>query len=282
MTKEIPLTAERIVNEFMAEITKLKAHFITGMYLTGSIALNDFHPNKSDIDFLILCNELPKADFRLGLEQVHRRMEYKFKNTALSGCYITPDSLNVYQSQTTKTLCFHEGRMNESSFEMAPVTLYELKTTAITLLGIPAQELPITIELKDVHTFLLQNINTYWKAWIAKHSSFIRQGLPLVLIPRLSEWAILGVGRQLYTLKTEKIASKTDAGYYCLEHLPDTYHPVIQEAIKIRNDTGHHFPNIKPPYYVQPSLRRARETVACVHHIIQLFNEEYKEKKNSS
>src|SRR5688500_14076758 len=126
--------------------------------------------------------------------------------------------------------------MNVSTFEMASVTLHELRTTAVTLLGTPAHQLPVTIELKDVNAFLRDNINTYWKTWLAKHSSLFGRQLLLAFFPRLTEWTVLGLARQLYTLRTGKIASKTYAGYYCLEQLPDNYHRIIRDAIKIRND----------------------------------------------
>lgn len=274
MINKFPLPT--ILHEFTAEITKLKPGFIKGMYVTGSLTLNDFHLNKSDIDFLILCNELPKNDLKLFLDTIHKKFDRKFKQPKLSGFYIIPNNLNVRNTQTSKTLCFHEGRMNECSFEMAPVTLYELKTTAITLMGTPAQELNIVVEMNHINKFLFHNINTYWKNWVIKHSSGIGH-LLLVLFPRLTEWTILGVARQLYTLKTTKITSKTNAGHYCLRHLPVKYHPILQQAIKIRNENKQHLLSIKQSYYIHPSINRARETIVCANYIIQLFNQAYKD-----
>ncbi len=266
------ITIPAILQELIGEISQLKPEFITGIYLTGSLTLNDFHPDKSDIDFLVLCTIMPKDGFRLLLNKLHKKIDRKFKKPKLSGCYITLGNLNAKNAQTTKTLSYHEGLMNECAFEMAPVTLYELKTTAITLFGIPAQALPVAVEIRDVNKFLSENINSYWKNWIAKHSSFNIHQLLLIFTPRLTEWVLLGVARQLYTLKTGKITSKTNAGYYCLEHLPRKYHPIIQEAIKIRNNKKHLL-SMKSSYYIQPSLKRACETVACVNYIINLFNQ---------
>lgn len=276
MINEIPISAAAILREFIDGIAKPDPGFISGMYITGSIPLNDFHPAKSDIDFLILCKELPPKDLYLRLKKLHKRIDHRCK-TKLNGCYITPAGLNVHNSGSVKILRYQEGRLNESTFEMAPVTLYELKTTAITLSGVPAAELPVVVDKNDVTKFLFENLNSYWKNWITGHSLGINGAL-LILFPRLSEWVILGVARQSYTLRTGKITSKTKAGLYCLEHLPEKYHHIIQETIKIRNDTSHHLLNIKSSYYVQPSVKRARETIACAEHIIHLFNTEYKEK----
>jgi hypothetical protein len=275
MIRKILVAVDNIIIEWIAGISELKTDIFSGIYLTGSIPLNDFHSGKSDIDFVVLCKELPKGETLLRLKQVHRKIEKKFKESGLSGCYITHEDLNIQHSQSAITLCFNQGRMKESVFDMAAVTLYEIKTTAITLSGIPAQALPVTISINDVNRFHFKNINTYWKSWVAEQPSFNSHRLMLILFPRLTEWIVLGVARQLYTLRTGTITSKTNAGYYCLEHLPYLYQPIIKEAIKIRKDMRKRLLNVKNAYYVQPSFKRARATVACANYIIQLFNKEY-------
>jgi len=44
--------------------------------------------------------------------------------------------------------------------------------------------------------------------------------------------------RQYYTLREKKITSKVDAGRYALEHLPQEWHPLIQEAVRIREESN--------------------------------------------
>jgi len=55
----LPQPADRIVTEFVRQVCSINPEFIDGIYLTGSISLNDFYPNKSDIDFLVLCKKFP-------------------------------------------------------------------------------------------------------------------------------------------------------------------------------------------------------------------------------
>src|SRR5688572_10835602 len=108
MTKEIPLVAQRIVNELMDEINKINDDIIAGFYLTGSISLNDFHADKSDIDFLILSNVMLTQPLRLQLVQAHKKIDRKFKKIKLNGCYITADGLNVNHSHTSKVFCYQD------------------------------------------------------------------------------------------------------------------------------------------------------------------------------
>lgn len=104
-------------------------------------------------------------------------------------------------------------------------------------------------------------------------TTFFHRKILLLVFPRLTEWAVLGVARQLYTLQTGKIASKTDAGYYCLQQLPGKFHPAIKEAITIRKD-NRTYPFVKT-YAVKPSFKRLKQTIECVNNMITLFNKVY-------
>ena len=275
--KEIPLAARAIVQSFLDEIIKISNRQLLAVYLTGSVSLNDYYAGKSDIDFLILCKEIPDTKFRRQLENVHSLIKQKFKKSNLSGIYLAFENLNIPHSHTFKTLSYHEGQMRETNFDAAPITLFELKTTAITLFGIPAQELPVTTQINDVNKYLFENINSYWKNWIGKSFLLSRRKWLLVIFPRLTEWVVLGVARQLYTLRTGKITSKTGAGYYCLLHLPAEHHAILEQAIAIRKNTVKHLISLKSSYYIQPSIKRAEKTIKCARSIIELFNNEYKE-----
>ena len=48
------------------------------------------------------------------------------------------------------------------------------------------------------------------------------------------QWTVLGVLRQWYT---HDIASKTEAGAHALTHLPHRWHRLIEEALRIREQT---------------------------------------------
>lgn len=159
---------------------------------------------------------------------------------------------------------------------MAPIMLTELKNDSITVFGKKGQTLPINIERNSIDTFLYKNINSYWKNWIKKCSSIFERRLSLFLFPRMTEWSVLGVGRQLYTLQTGKITSKTQAGYYCLETFPPKFHSIITQSIKIRK-TILGLPDINK-YGFNPSRQRVSDTIECVNLMIDHFNTIYENK----
>ena len=270
----IPSPAKEVIEEWTGEILNINSDFISGIYLTGSITLDDFHPDKSDIDFLVVCTLPPGKDHFDQLRKVHQHIEKKYKSPVLNGSYITLENLNIHQPHS-EVLHFQDGKFTKSVFEMAPIKLYEIKKNAISLFGMTVEDLPLVIQTKDVDKFLFDNINSYWKNWIESHSSFTKCRVLLMFFPRLTEWVILGLARQLFTLHTGMITSKTKAGHFCLQHLPAEHHPIIMEAIQIRHDNSHHQLVLKGSYSISPSFKRVRETLQCARYLISHFNRQY-------
>ncbi len=274
-TLSLPAPADEIVSDFIDEICSIQPQFVHSVYLTGSLSMNDFYPNKSDIDFIVLCKELPEGRTATQLKHIHKIIKRHYPKSNLSGSYLAFDSIQKDKPEAIKALTYHEGCMRHGNLEMAPVSLSELKSNAITVLGMIAGTLPINISVQCLNRFLHDNINSYWTKWIARHASFFNRKILLLLFPRFTEWAVLGVARQLCTLQTGKIVSKKEAGYYCLQQLPARFHPIIKEAIDIRKDTRT-YPFLKS-YTIRISFKRAIQTIECVNYIIALFNKTYNE-----
>jgi hypothetical protein len=237
--------------------------------------MKDFLPNKSDIDFVVLCKQQPDEKIVSQLKSIHRIIQRRYPLPRLSGSYITYAGIQLNNPETMRILSY-EKSLHFETFAMAPVTLSELKTNAITIVGAGADTLNIHIGPEKLNDFLFKNINSYWVKWIRQHSSFFNRKIILFLFPRFTEWAVLGVARQLCTLQTGKIVSKSEAGHYCLNYLPDNFHPVIKEVLQIRNDKSI-YPFIES-YAIRPSFNRTAETIACVNFIISKFNGIYDEK----
>lgn len=269
----LPVPADKILSDFIDKIFKIQPLFIDGIYLTGSLSMNDFYSNKSDIDFLVLCKELPGSEIGAQLKHIHKTIQKRFPKPDLSGCYLTAESIRTEDVENIKVLSYHRGSIHYRNFEMAPVSLWELKTNAFTLYGEKSANLPVYVKPDVLYKFLYENINSYWSKWVKGHRAFLRYRLLLFVFPRLTEWVLLGVARQLYTLQTGKIASKTEAGKYCLKILPGKFHPIIKDAIRIRQD-DRTFPFVKL-YSIKPSFKRLSKTLECANFIIDTFNEIY-------
>ncbi|UFH52205.1 aminoglycoside adenylyltransferase domain-containing protein [Spirosoma sp. KNUC1025] len=272
----IPQSASKRISELESGLNRIGQNWVEGIYLTGSIPLGDFYPAKSDIDFLILCKEFPENAVIAELDKLHNALEKRSGSPKLNGTYITRENLQAGHLPTGQVLNYHEGRLTEGLFGMGAIALYELKTIAYTVMGVPSGNLPVDIELQQVKDFMHDNINSYWQKWINKHSSCTGRRWLMVLIPVLTEWAVLGVARQFYTLQTGEIASKMKAGQYCLEYVPAKYRDIIHQAIQIRKgEPARFYPTVKKMYSIVPSMKRVTLTIDFVNYLIERFNQVY-------
>ena len=102
-------------------------------------------------------------------------------------------------------------------------------TPGISIVGTASGTLPFTVNWDLLITELRENLNTYWRSW-TRH--------PKRLVVLYSDWgiqwAVLGVLRQFFTFREKSITTKVKAGEYALDCLPRRWHPLIQEAINIR------------------------------------------------
>ncbi len=92
-----------------------------------------------------------------------------------------------------------------------------------------------------------------------------RTRLPQLLTNYGIQWAVLGILRLWYTFREHDITSKTDAGRYALTHLPVRWHPLIQEAINLRDAPEQRF--------YKSRVCRAWDAVQFLRYIIQLCNQ---------
>ena len=54
------------------------------------------------------------------------------------------------------------------------------------------------------------------------------------LHPRRIEWGVVGVPRQLATIATGEIVSKTAGALFIRDRLDPRWHPILDEALRIR------------------------------------------------
>lgn len=80
-------------------------------------------------------------------------------------------------------------------------------------------------------------MNTYWVSWIDRLK---KQAVILVMEDQKSqldeavEWCVLGMLRQLYTIREHSVISKIAAGEYGMKVLPIKWHGLMREAISIK------------------------------------------------
>lgn len=230
---KIPVSVQSVLNEYMTLFNERLPNTLVGLYLHGSIALDAFVENSSDIDFLTIIHHRLSTSEAAVLYEIHQSIASSSK-PEMDGHYLIQEEIG----SQAEGLYYNGGQLHDK-IVVNPVTWWILKNKGIPVLG---EELNIAVERMELLSYVSENMNTYWADRIRK----VEDSDPILLLPKefLNEeiqWSILGILRQYYTLREHDIISKLGAGEYALEHVPEEWHNIINEATQIRNGTGQTF-----------------------------------------
>jgi hypothetical protein len=255
----IPPLLHPVLDEYADCTEQALAEKATAFYLEGSIALGDFNPRFSDIDFVaVLKGETTAANFET-IQRIHRRIEQKYP-WKMSGMYLQARDLGGCGDADTPFLKYHDGKLGWTNrFELGEVTWWILKNHGVRVFGPSAESLNIAVDVDRLLRMQHRNLNTYWASWTTQ------PGRILALLSDWGiQWTVLGVSRQLYTIHEQKITSKIKAAEYALVRLPERWHPLIRQAIALRKD---------PKLACYPSrLKRAFDAFYFIRSVIQSCN----------
>jgi Domain of unknown function (DUF4111) len=110
-----------------------------------------------------------------------------------------------------------------------------LKMYGIVIKGLPIETYNIPTDWNQLKINLVGNINSYWRNCIKRCERVTSLQFPgLFVSGSMIEWGVLGVTRLFFSIIEEDIISKVGAGEYALQFVPEKYHPILQEAIRIR------------------------------------------------
>ncbi|NDI33172.1 hypothetical protein [Chengkuizengella sediminis] len=130
--KIVPDIVQVILNEYISLFNKHFPNTLEGLYLHGSIVLNAFVDNSSDIDFITVVNRnLVKIDLEL-LSEIHNKIALKYKHPKLDGVYILWEDMGKLESDDNSYAYYNGGKLSVGTyFNFNPVTWWTLKSKGI-------------------------------------------------------------------------------------------------------------------------------------------------------
>jgi Domain of unknown function (DUF4111) len=115
------------------------------------------------------------------------------------------------------------------------IDAYQLRRYGIVIKGLPIETYNIPTDWNHLKANLVRNINSYWRNWTKRCERVTSlQFSGLFVSGSMIEWGVLGVTRLFFSIIEEEIISKVGAGEYALHTVPEKYHSILQEAIRIR------------------------------------------------
>jgi len=207
---------------------------IEGLYVVGSYALDDWKPDRSDIDIVAITAEPATDDDYATLRTAHALLTEHQPLPHIDGPYVAWSDLTIapatglHRPWTLDGVLHHDGEC----FEINPVTWYTLATYGVTVRGPAVETLNIWHEVEERVRFVIDNLLTYWAPLSDSVVTACEE--PGTFYADLFEWCALGALRLHYTAFTGDVTSKRGAGEYGLVVTPDHMHDTLRAALAVR------------------------------------------------
>jgi hypothetical protein len=217
----MPLHAvvEKVVSAYLRAVDAEAPGLIEGLYLTGSVALGDFRPRASDIDFVAVTASPLDASATAAVGRAHRQLLKRFPRPLFEGIYATWDEL-----ASDPARCGHD-----------PVTWHTLARHGVASRGPDRAHLKVWTNAEALAAWTLGNLDSYWRPLLDRAARFGDEWWSLAALTTYGAvWIVLGVTRLHYTLETGEIGSKENGGRYSLRTFPEEWHRVIHESLRLR------------------------------------------------
>ena len=190
------------------------------LYLTGSVALGDYRPGTSDIDFLAITRRPLNADDLATLAAIHTGIP---ASPHYDGLYLDHATMTAMPDNEQVVPHIVNGAFNtdQPCGELNPVLWLTLTRYGIPARGPQPADLPVHADPHRLREYNLNNLKTYWQTLADRIRYVAADRAPTSEASADTvTWTVLGPARLHYTLATGDIASKTRAAAYAADQFP--------------------------------------------------------------
>lgn len=218
-----------MLEHFVQALQHQLSVFIKGVYIVGSVASGHFDVHHSDVDFVVTLLKVLDEDALRCLAQIHDDIEQMQLPWKLSGIYVLMDpDTTAWMNQPSPY--YDEGHLYPGGhFEHNMLGWWMFKKVGVPIFGPDTDAYPFDVSWQVVEDRMYDNLHTYWRQW-----TFDLNRLVALTTNDGLCWVVLGVLRQHYSFEQKAIASKVEAGHFAKISLSACWHPLIDEAINIR------------------------------------------------
>ncbi|HET6212421.1 MAG TPA: nucleotidyltransferase domain-containing protein [Micromonosporaceae bacterium] len=234
-----PSPPEDIVDDYLSTVDAEAPGLVEGLYLVGSVALGDYRPGRSDIDFVAVTADRLDSAGAAALSRAQARFNRSHRRPYVDGPYLTWRDLAKPPDQTGPVPYVHRRRfVPAGGFELNPVTWHTLAGHGIPRRGPAPDALDVWTDRAMLAGWTRENLHTYWPRWRDRSARlWSRPGL-VSLGSWATQWGVMGVARQHCAIATGDIISKTAAGYYALKAFDERWHRIARESLRLREGCG--------------------------------------------
>lgn len=229
--------ADAMAASFAERLASLPTCSLVGLYLVGSYALGDLHP-ESDVDFVAVLADPVAQGALADIKALHSWMASEHPGRPFEGFYVSADDLRHHpDASSSRGLQFLAG-------EVTPVAgsrLVEwemLRRCGHRVVGTPPADLAVIDLSAELPTFSRQNLEQYWAPWLARTAPHLMRGGRRDRDGRQAAWAaawcVLGIPRLYVAIADGAIVSKSEAGKRVRPQVDPRWWPTIDAALSYR------------------------------------------------
>ncbi|HEX6351360.1 hypothetical protein [Actinophytocola sp.] len=272
---DLPVEVRQSVAAFLAAVDEVAPGLVTGFYLVGSVALDDFHPRgagrgrlstASDIDFVAVTDRRLEQDSGelAAVAEAHARTVAGFPKPNFDGAVFTWADLAAGPDGCPNVPCAQESRFTPAGRAgLNPVTYCELAWHGVAVRGPQPTELDVWADQDALRAFTADNLRDYWRPWWQRNKQARPLPLAIGLTAWFPVWAVLGVSRLHHLLATGTLTSKCGAGRYAQKVFDPRWQRIIDESLSLRTGGAEGRRGYRSP------LARRRDTLAFVDTTIE-------------
>jgi hypothetical protein len=221
-----------LLHELLSSVQAILGDYFLGMYLYGSLALGDFDPYRSDIDFLVVTTDDLPDDLFSALQVMHARIAARASRWAieLEGSYIPRRALRRYDPADARHPHIDRGGGNleiEQHDSDWIIQRHTLREHGVVMSGPPPHMLIDPVHPNDLRRAVMSTLHEWWAPMCDKPVQLQYIGY--------QTYAVLTMCRVLYTLQHGTIVSKPFAARWAQKVVGEPYASLIERAVTWRD-----------------------------------------------
>jgi hypothetical protein len=214
-----------VLGHFRASIENILAPHFLGMYLSGSLALGDFAPHRSDIDFVVMTDaELP-ADLFSSLRAMHARFNAGDSPwaTEVEAVYIAREALRRHDPRHAVWPHIQRGNSNVLERDLLDsgwvIQRHILREHGVVVAGPALREVIDPVQPREMRQAVVALLDEWWGPMRNDPAPLRHRGY--------QAYAVLTMCRMLYTFEFGAVVSKPVAARWAREELDDRWPGLI-------------------------------------------------------
>jgi hypothetical protein len=217
----VDASVQQLVDRYLVAMDAALPGLVQMLYLTGSVALGDYRPPHSDVDFLAVTGRTLRDRELDIVAAIHAELPHR---PHLDGVYLDRAALAREPDDEPVQPHVLQGvfHADQHCGELNPVLWLTLARYGITVRGPRTASLGLRTDRARLTRWNLDNLTAYWVPLAERMQNRMatRPGDGPV-DSGIVCWTVLGPARLHYTLSTGDVTSKSRAGRYVAEHFPD-------------------------------------------------------------